>query len=340
MSQAGPRVDRKLAHALARAARVLAGAAAVLAVFAIYYAARGAMPDLVYDLFVWPFQQYGLGQGHLTYGAGLDEWLKAHRAFHAPWRWPGTALWATHALPWAAVPAAAVAAAKSLRRLVRRDGEHRFALAAAVSVACVSPLLAGCARQDLTHAAFLACFGVLALAAACAPGRAGPSPWTRRAAGALFGAAGLLAVAAYAHKVEASWKRSRALGGWEAQVLGLPSSAWLVSTAPPEARVAVGVPHAGFRYLTLRRAAVGYTLVPVNSLDYFSTAQWRRFADEIATRRPAALLLSDGQWLRLVRERPDLATTYRNLGGGRFVPRDTAPSAAAPPTGATGGGGP
>jgi hypothetical protein len=313
--------------ALLRPARVLAGAVVVLAIFAAYYAARGALGALAFDLFVWPFRHYGHGQGDLPYAAYTDAWTKAHRALAAPWRWGGVlSLQVTRLAPVAAVPAAALAAVEALRRVWRGDADTRFATAAGAGVACVAPLLLRFTRQDLTHVAFLGAFGLCAVAAVCAP-RGAPSRATRIAAAVLFGLAGVAAAASYGSKLALSWAKSRGLGDWDAEVMKLPDSAWLAAAAPPGARVVIGADYAGWRYLTLRPAAVAHTLLPQNALDYLADAQWQRLAAEIAARRPAAMLLTGAQWTRLCAARPDLAALYRTIGGARFVLAGPAPPA-------------
>lgn len=110
-------------RALAGPARVLGGAAAVLAAVALFCAARGALGALVYDVLVWPFIYYGKGQPKEAFAASAG-WIAAHRKLPAAAGLAGLAgLYVTMALPWTTIAAAAAVAGRTLWALRRRAGD-------------------------------------------------------------------------------------------------------------------------------------------------------------------------------------------------------------------------
>lgn len=307
---------RKPRQALFRPARVLAGALAVFVVVAGFFAAQGALAELVYSTLVWPFGHYLEGQKEAAgYAAFAARFLAEQTVAGWPWRWFGAAgIVVVIALPFLAV-AAAVKVAWALVSKVR-VGASGFATerVLAVAMAAVLPVLAGAARQDLTHVGFVAAFGFCGAGPILeALGRL--SERARRAGVRVLVALAVLMALNFGHKTLATWGVSRAYGGFAEAFAAQPSLVGLIlpHTGADE-RIVVGVATAGWVYWHAERSsAVSFTYIPLHveaQEGYFTKAMWQRLADQIVERRPKVLWLAQSQWTRVVARRPEIAQLY------------------------------
>jgi hypothetical protein len=308
---------RDLRRALLPPLRILAGAAAVTAIVAAYFAAHGALGDLAYAMFVWPLQHYGAGQGQATsYAWGMADTLREHQqALREPWltlAW--FALHVASILPKLAIAAAVVAAAIAVLRLrARRAGGFAQVTASAAAVAAVSPLWLAPVRPDIVHVAFLGSFGLLGAAAMLEPVARRWRSWAPRVAAA-FCLVAAVTGASYLAKTAMTFAASRAMGSWREESLKLSEAKRLDQLARPEDTIVVGA-MGGFYYLYVRPAAVPNTYIPATLSAYLSEAQWQRIADDIAGKRPRAMLLIGKQWGEITKRRPELDKQYQRSGG-------------------------
>jgi hypothetical protein len=310
---------REARRALLRPARIILGAAAAILPILLYFAAHGALGSLGYAMFRWSLHNYRLGQGPaVTYAWFVDQAIRQHLVVAAPWRWFHIlGLGITWVLPFLAVASAAVVAPLAAARLLRRrplaPGEAGMVATAAAALAAVSPLWLAPIRPDLTHVAYLGSFGLIGLAL-LARLLIQATPRAQIATNAMVATAGAAMLLAYSHKTVYTWSASRALGNWREVALTLPSARQVDDVVSPGGTIVVGA-MGGFYYLFLRPAAVAHTYIPATYAAYLDDAQWRRLADDIAVRRPEAMLFVGRQWSEITKRRPDLAARYRNDGG-------------------------
>jgi hypothetical protein len=275
--------------------RVLAGALLAIAPILAIFALRGALGELVYAMWIWPFSHYGGGQEDAAvYASHLGRYIDLHDAVALPWRWlAALGLVVVAALPIAGLAGGAIAGLRGLRK----DAEPP--LAGAAAIAAVAPVVTLVVRHDLAHLAFVGGLALVGVATLC----------RARAGAAILALVGLLSATSYAAKTARTWSISREMGGWRDVVLALPNARLMDRQLAPDAQIVVGTA-GGFYYLYVRPAAVAHTYLPAESVTYFSEAQWQRVADEIAERRPAFLILVGKQWDELRRRRPEIDRRY------------------------------
>jgi hypothetical protein len=157
-------------------------------------------------------------------------------------------------------------------------------------------------RSDLTHVAFAASFGFVAAAAALAPIL--ERRWTPHVFGGIVLALGLGAWLNYRQKehdiriyTEPSTFRDEAFGNPVTHVF---------LDAPEGSKIAAD----GLYCFFTRDSAISFTYIAEFD-GYFSDAQWRQLADEIVQREPAMVRLTDGQFIQIMRWRPEFAQMYR-----------------------------
>jgi hypothetical protein len=297
---------------LRNAAWTGAGALVVLVPVVALFASRGALAALVDHTFFWPARHYAAGQSDApAYAAYTGAFVRTHAGLAAPWRAAGAiSLWLIPCLPFAAGLAALGAGSAAFLRNDRgRPGSAAAARVAIVALAAVLPIWIGPTRRDITHVAFLGSFGLAGAGVLIhvLPPRAGA---LLRAL--LLAAAGVVFLN-YASKAVRSWKPSRAMGDWVRQVRALPDAEWLDRNLAPDERIVVGS-YGGFYYMFVRPAAVSFTYLPARRNAYYSDAQWRQIAGEIATRAPGALVLVEHQGEDLRAIRPEIGSLYRRQG--------------------------
>ncbi len=291
-----------VAGAMRRRARdVLVGAAAVLVPLGLAFAVAGALGPLLHDMFVWPFSHYAAGQTDAPrYGSHLGSAIERHAVLAQPWRaLAGGVLCLIVALPLVAVAGAAAAIGRDRRQLALP----------LVTLAVVAPLFVGVVRGDVTHIAFV---GALALVGAALP--LAFFERLRRHGGIALCVVGLAGLASYAHKVTITWAISRQYATFsEAFVSQLPFAKLVAQRTKPGDQVVIGEAAGWTYWVTDHRTPVSYTFIPHDPAayeGYFTGDMWQKLADEIVTRRPGALGLTDGQWERLVSKRADLRHAY------------------------------
>jgi hypothetical protein len=309
-----------LRPALERAGWILLGAAAPLVLIALYFAARGALSDLVYCSITWPLGEYARAQQDaVEYAAFTQQFIQAHAGLTQPWRWLGVfGLKLTRWLPRCALWALPITAWATLRLWIERAVTSGAVLLSVTSLAALTPLFAGKIRPDLTHVAMLASFGLCGAAVLVGPFAAQWRP-ARCVVSVGFLLVGLATLANYAYKLQSTWEASRRKESFIAELRETDRSYLALQNIfdRVEARVPPGQPMVvgsleGFHYMFLRPAAVWYTALPWHEPDdYLSDDQWRRIADEVATRSPLLMALVPYQWQRMIAFRPELVERYR-----------------------------
>ncbi len=329
-------IHRDWRAAVGRPVRIAAGTTVLLGAVAAAFAAGGALRAMVDDMFSVTFSQYPHFQAEAgAYASNLRPLLEVHAALPKPWSWFGeVSLAATAALPVVAAGTGLVALGVAAWRVALPRAGARFdpatVLLAAGSLAAVSPLWLARTRHDLTHLAFLASFGLVALALLA---HFLGTPAAARVAGILLALVGACGVASYTGKFAATWRGSRAMGSFREQVAAfggryqaLPGVYATIAASVPGNESIIFGELGGFHYFYLRHAATSFTLLPVGLSDDFMTdAMWRKAADEICSRRPAVILLMPYQHDRLREIRADVFAGYDPEPGysayGRFLRR-------------------
>jgi hypothetical protein len=307
-------------QALARAGRVAGGAAAVAALVVMYFLARGALGKFLVDVFIWPFKHYAEGQGAgLNYAYFLKETLGFQKYIGDPWKSLVSIVVYTSAyLPFATLPAAALALVSVARTWRGQRPPTAPVVAAGMALAAVSPLATSGARRDITHIAFVASFGIIALAV-CLAWIVARWRRARLAPAVLFGVLALVAATSWIHKAKVTWARSRAAGTFrDAFVEQYKPALEIERLTRPEDEVVVGWLGGWASFFTGRRSAspVTYFTDPNRGGPYVFTppSQWRELGQAILTRKPRLLMMVGNQWHALITFTPEIAARYQQQG--------------------------
>jgi len=290
---------------------LVAGALSVVGVIAALFAAHGALGDLAWAMFEWPFQHYR-GINSTSYAAFLVDHLDSNRSQPHLWRLLSQAgVVVIAALPLLAMLFGGAVIVAQGRALLRRAAPIAGVVPAIVAVAVVLPLFVAHTRSDVVHLAFLSSLAFVAMAAAV-------SHWP--ALGRRLGLA--LSVLAGVFALNFSWKTYRSTThpdrpisfkqAWEKRFTFAEA---LEAAVKPGDRVVVGPEGSGgYAYLfTGTVNATSYTYLPFGwraESDYLSSAQWDRAGREIVERRPVVIVVDDEQWARLLRSAPALSSMY------------------------------
>lgn len=305
------RRDRRAA--LLRPLHLLGGAAAVLIVVSLYFAARGALGEMRYQMIEWVFSNYLPNQGGSdVFGAGIEKIFAAHRG--EPW--PARALNAavagsSLAFAYLVIPVAVVMAWMALTRLVRGGAGVERAYCAGVGLATLTPLYLGLARRDMMHVAFVGGFTLCALLSAASLSR---RPLLRRAVATVTLVVALLAGTNYVYKLLTTAEASRAKGSFRDQVFQKPEARLIDERLPPDATI---VAPSGYWYLFVRPSALPITLL----YEYYTEAQYASLAEHIVRNKPAAIHVSAEWWRIFLARRPEIEQEYVRHGDSLWLRR-------------------
>ncbi|MCC7542543.1 MAG: hypothetical protein IT379_40375 [Deltaproteobacteria bacterium] len=316
------------------AAAYVVGVAAVVGPIFVYFGARGALADLAYQTWVWPFANYAAGNADaMFYAADVATHVREHGVLPPPIAWLAqTGIHATWVLPLIAVIGGVAGLIGAVLRAVRGRGATRPMVATLVAAAAVLPLFSERTRADVVHLGFVGSFGLVAWAACSGAADGRRRGWRGRSVTLVLVALAVVTSSAFAWKAVESGRSTHAWSVRDhvrrlAQRHRGTSGLWsLIEARADPTDTIVVAQDPGFFYLYLRPAAIPITMIPLGpSDDYFTRAQWRWMADSIATRRPVALAIGTYQWRRLALARPDLAAVYR-LEGGFYVRDPSGPN--------------
>jgi hypothetical protein len=287
---------------------ILGGASVAIAAWIGYFAAQGALNDLYYSMFEWPFTNYLQGQGDaVVFGWGISEDLDL-RHQHVAWvpRMLNTfVLRVDLVLAYLLIPTSfAVLAAVATRWYRRRVGVG-FAYGAAMAIAAMTPLFLGLARRDITHVAFL---GGLTLAGLLCASSVCRVRWVQQAIAALAVCIAVLSTANYVYKAFDTAAASRAMGSWEDAVRNLAEAQFIDERTSPDARIVVA--SGPWYYLYIRPSASPLTLF----FSYYTPKQIAWIGDRILREKPEVLMMDEAWWRTLLMFRPELAGRYARQG--------------------------
>ncbi|MCC7541139.1 MAG: hypothetical protein IT379_33280 [Deltaproteobacteria bacterium] len=306
---------------------VLAGAAVVTVPVLVYFAIHGALDDLLYCTWTWPLAHYAAGnQDAAQYAAYLDDLVAAHaRLGPGLWQIAELCLRLVAVLPVVALALGAVAFAWVLWRLARGAVGPSDAVALGVCTAGVVSLFSGKARPDITHLAFQASFGLIALAIVVGRGR---RLWATCALGLFLAEVAFGAALVHATKA-GSVRQAEAPLTFRDALRRNADQYWCLRggildrierDVPRDSPIVVGCLE-GYVYLLFRPAAVPHTALPFHDGDnYLEPPQWRRVADGILRERPLVVSVMPYQWAQMTLAQPELRE-QRGATGFRSLPR-------------------
>lgn len=313
-----PMLQRQPREALRRCALVAIGAGVATAGCLAFFAVNGALGELLWSMFEWPFRHYR-GINTTDYAAFLADHLRSNREQPHVWR-----LISQFAIVFiAALPVVGLVSAIGVIGIAARHWWLKAervppttVVTATAAVAALLPLFLAGTRRDVVHLAFVSSFGLVALAAAVSILEARPR---RVLTIASFVLAGLFTT-------NFGWKtfRSQRLADRPVEFRDqwLEKFGWaapLVAATKPGDLVVVGYEGAGGASMlhTATRSAIAFTYLPFEwraTSDYLSDEQWQRAAREIRERRPTVVAVDGEQWKRLVALEPTLQDAYLEAG--------------------------
>lgn len=296
-----------LRHAARAVALVIGGAMVVSVGWALAFARHGALGEMLWSMFEWPFAHYR-GINTTEYAAFLGDHLDSNRSQPHVWRIVSQ----LGVVVIAALPLLGVAATLAL--LVRARRASVLTLSVTLGgAAAIAPLFLAGTRRDVVHLAFLASLALVALAA-----WAGTWALAARRRWLGLGVFGVGALVCTNH----GWKTFRSETApdrprdFKAQWLDRFSwASRLDAEAVPGAFVLVGREGAaGISHLFTRtRNPTSFTYLPFEwraHSDYLSAAQWQRAAKQLSAARPRLVIVDDEQWSRLTGAEPGLSDRY------------------------------
>lgn len=317
---AEPLLRRQVGEALRRSAFVAAGAGVATVACLGFFAVNGAVDELWWSMFEWPFRHYR-GINTTDYAAFLVDHIDSNRAQPHVWRLISQfAIVFIASLPVAGLVSALVVVAIAARRQWRKvePVQSSVLLTAATALAALLPIFLAGTRRDVVHLAFVSSFGLVALAALASTLVA-----RSRAVKALTITSFVLAALFTSNF---GWKTFRSQTRAERPVdfrsQWLEKFGWagpLAAATKPGDLVVVGYDGAGGASMlhTQTKSAIAFTYLPFEwraTSDYLSDEQWQRAAREIRERRPRVVAVDSEQWKRLVQLEPSLQETYAEAG--------------------------
>ncbi len=292
----------------------------------IYFVAVGALEDLIYANFLWPFESYGAGQSDVNrYATYIDRTVNNHAALGAPWSWFGWILAETTRTP-PLVAFAAVLPAAALG-LYRRFGGERgqwvdfnYVLIAGAAGASVSPAVLGVIRADMTHLAFLGSYGILGTAALLSLAR---WPWARRVVAAVFA---VVAFAVLVNHISMLVRTDADTRSWPEYIADNRNTKLMTPYLKPGGEIVDTGYYGGLRYFYMNDAATPMTFLPPPiKFRYYTDKQWLWIANQIAERRPHVVHINRPIFNRLKHFQPKLRTMYQQKVGSIYILKPEAP---------------
>lgn len=315
-----PVLRRQPREALRRGAIVALGAGVATVGCLAFFAVNGALGELMWSMFEWPFRHYR-GINTTDYAAFLVDHIDSNRAQPHVWRLISQfAIVFIAGLPVAGLLSAASVLAISARRWwLKAEPVSSAPLATATTaLAALLPIFLAGTRRDVVHLAFVSSFGLVGLAAVLPT--LGARPRVVRALTVASFVLAALFTSNFGWKTFRSQTRPERPVDFRSQ--WVEKFGWagaLVEATKPGDLVVVGYDGAGGASMlhTQTRSAIAFTYLPFEwraTSDYLSDEQWQRAAREIRDRRPRVLALDGEQWKRLVALEPALQDRYVEAG--------------------------
>ncbi|MFB3886808.1 MAG: hypothetical protein ACE144_16385 [Thermodesulfobacteriota bacterium] len=312
-------VQRNWRKTCIRPLGVFAGALISISPFVIYLSFVGALDQMWYGTVEWVLNHYSEGQRDAVmqgYGAYLNLFVALHRKVGQPWQGLAIAgLYFASLLPIFTVVGVIVAAARVIVNKGRQSVDYLSLMISTAAVAGTAPLLLGITRVDIVHIAFIGSFGLCGAAIALEP-LVNLKPRFRLIVAIVWVFFGILTIASFSAKTVMTYRPSRELKGWREQILKGDMARWIDTHLSPNERIVTA--NGGLVYLYLRRAAVGFTFLPLDTFTYYSDEQWRKLGGQILKALPPVVEVTRGQWLEITQRTPELDRLYR-LVDNRFL---------------------
>jgi len=297
----------------ARPLHVLGGASISVVPFIFYFNMVGGIDQMWYAMFDWVFTHYPEGQkdaSELGYGAFLESYIINHGTMSWPWRELSImGLRLIKLLPVLALFGAIVATLRMFLAMKERSSNHSHMIIGGACLAGTITVLIGITRVDLTHVAFVGSFGLCGGAIALSP-LITHKPRSRLPIAMAWAIVGILVILNFGVKTVTTYQKSRKMQDWKGEVLKLSMARWIDGHVGPHERIVVSE-MGGLQYLYVRRAAVGFTFIPVNIPEYFSNEQWRDLGKQILKTLPPVIELTEKQWSQVTKRTPELDRHYQ-----------------------------
>lgn len=304
--------QRRWRETCVRPFRVFGGALLSICPFILYLGAVGALDQMWYAMVEWVFNHYPEGQKDAVtagYGAYLDTFLILHRSVGQPWR--GLAmigLQFVKLLPVFAICGVIVSTVHVMINRWRRSVDYVYLMIGTAAIAGTAPLLLGITRIDMVHIAFVGSFGLCGAAIALQP-LVTWKPRFRLPVAIVWSFVGILVIANFSAKTIMTYRPSHEMKGWRGEILKLGSARWIDTNLGPNERVVTA--WGGLHYLYIRRAAVGFTELPLDAPKCYSDEQWRKLGSQILKALPPVIEVTKGQWLQVTQRTPELMQHYQ-----------------------------
>ncbi len=313
--------QRRPGLALRMSGHFFAGLAVASSLVLLPFLLGGGLSDIFYDMFVWPFTNYGEGQTDNTgYASDYSHSVRAHAQLSAAPRYAALATISVNVvLPFVLAATALPHLVNLWLSVLRRFEPAPSSIVAVSALAALTPLLFGATRSDQVHIAFLGGVALLGIAAGLKL-----TPRKLQAASVvLFCTAAVLAATTLAFKLS---RTDLSSDRWEAYVARLDDTKWVEKVSVPDDTLVDGTHWAGMRYMFTRRPASPFTMLPGEEHgSYYSEAQWRSLADSIRAKRPKVMLLSKYQFGRVIAASSEIASAYQEVAPGRYLLKPTTP---------------
>jgi len=314
-------VQHRWREAFVRPLRVFGGVLSSIFPFIIYLGIVGALDQMWYGMVEWVFNHYPEGQADAVnqgYGAYFETFIILHRSVGQPWR--GLAmigLQLVKFLPVFAICGVIVAIVQVIINRWRRSTDYVYLMIGAAAISATAPLLLGITRPDMVHIAFLSSFGLCGAGIALQP-LVNWKPRFRLLLTIAWVSVGILVIVNFSVKTVMTYKASREIKGWREKILKQGMASWIDTNLGPNERIVTA--NGGLQYLYIRRAAVGFTYLPLDTPRYYSDDQWRKLGSQILKTLPPVIEVTRGQWLQISQRTPELNFHYQ-LANNRFLLR-------------------
>jgi drug/metabolite transporter (DMT)-like permease len=292
--------------------RVFGGALLSICPFIIYLGVVGALDQMWYAMIEWVLNNYSKGQKDavtMGYGAYLDTFLTLHKRIGKPWR--GMAMGGLQFvkfLPVFAIPGVIVATVQIIINKRRRSVDYVYLMIGTAAIAGTASLLLGITRVDIVHFAFVGSFGLCGAVITLKP-LVTWKPHFRLPIAIVWIFIAIVVITNFSFKTVTTYRPSREMKGWREEILKLGSARWIDTNLGPNERVVSA--WGGLHYLHIRRAAVGFTFLPLDATGYYSNEQWKKLGSQILKALPPVIEVTKGQWLQIIQWTPELMQHYQ-----------------------------
>jgi hypothetical protein len=306
-------------EACIRPLRVFGGTLLSISLFIIYLGIVGALDQMWYGMVEWVLNHYPEGQTDAVlqgYGAYLNKYIFLHRNVGQPWRSLAIAgLQFVKVLPIFTIIGTIVVTTRVIVNKGQRSMDYVYLMISITAIAGTAPLLLGITRPDIVHIAFLGSFGLCGAAIALQP-LVTWKPRFRLPVTIVWAIIGILVIVNFSGKVVMTYRPSRDLRGWRGEILKQGMASWIDNNLGLNEQIVTA--YGGLQYLYIRRAAIGFTFLPLDRPRYYSDEQWRKLGDQILKTLPPFIQVTHGQWRQVTQRTPKLKQFYR-FENNRFI---------------------